>query len=381
MQNKICVYAICKNEIQFVDRWLNSMSEADYIVVLDTGSTDGTFEKLKDDSRIFRVEQKIISPWRFDVARNVSMTLIPDDANILVCTDFDEVLNLGWADILRNKWKEDTTRGYYRYAWSHNEAGEPADIFKYDKIHSRDYEWVFPVHEVLFPKDRNNFHEVKIDFKDQIFLHHYPDQTKSRSAYYDLLKISVQENPNDSHVRMLYARECMSRKEYDEALKEYLATLQMPDVDAPNKRLVLLECLGRCADIYAIQQNYDEAIWYCQEFIKEDPTYREPYFIMAELYNNMHMYTLAEACIGAALKYSTRKYTWVERKDSWLGLSNNLLSISQIGLRQYDQAIQNCSEALKHDPNSPELLKRMNMLLNIKLQEIDKKEVAEAHDK
>ena len=40
--NKICVYAICKNEEKFVDKWLESMSEADYIVVLDTGSTDNT---------------------------------------------------------------------------------------------------------------------------------------------------------------------------------------------------------------------------------------------------------------------------------------------------------------------------------------------------
>ena len=46
MKNKICVYAICKDEMKFIDKWIESMSEADYIVVLDTGSTDGTFEKM-----------------------------------------------------------------------------------------------------------------------------------------------------------------------------------------------------------------------------------------------------------------------------------------------------------------------------------------------
>lgn len=45
---KICVYTICKNEEQFVDRWMDSMSEADMIVVTDTGSTDRTVEKLKE---------------------------------------------------------------------------------------------------------------------------------------------------------------------------------------------------------------------------------------------------------------------------------------------------------------------------------------------
>lgn len=38
------------------------MSEADYIVVLDTGSTDGTYEKLKKDSRVTLVKQEIITP-------------------------------------------------------------------------------------------------------------------------------------------------------------------------------------------------------------------------------------------------------------------------------------------------------------------------------
>ena len=32
---RVCVYAICKNEEQFVNRWVNSMKEADDIYVLE----------------------------------------------------------------------------------------------------------------------------------------------------------------------------------------------------------------------------------------------------------------------------------------------------------------------------------------------------------
>ena len=60
---KICVYAIAKNEEQFVDRWAASMSEADDICVLDTGSTDRTVEQLADLG--VRVRQEEIRPWRF----------------------------------------------------------------------------------------------------------------------------------------------------------------------------------------------------------------------------------------------------------------------------------------------------------------------------
>lgn len=48
---KVCVYAICKNESQFVERWMASMGEADAVVVLDTGSTDDTVERLRAAGR------------------------------------------------------------------------------------------------------------------------------------------------------------------------------------------------------------------------------------------------------------------------------------------------------------------------------------------
>ena len=171
MSYKVCVYAICKNELKFVDKWLENMSEADYIVVLDTGSTDGTFERLQQDSRVTLVTQEEIKPWRFDVARNRSMELIPEDADILVCTDFDELFEPGWAQILKDNW--DPTqydRAHYLYIWGHNSQGEPQDTFVYDKVHTRAYYWKFPVHEVLWPIEDIN--PSFLELVDKITLHH-----------------------------------------------------------------------------------------------------------------------------------------------------------------------------------------------------------------
>ena len=67
---KVCVYAITKNEEKFVNTWVDSMSEADEIYVLDTGSTDNTVKLLKERGVNVTVEN--INPWRFDVARNKS---------------------------------------------------------------------------------------------------------------------------------------------------------------------------------------------------------------------------------------------------------------------------------------------------------------------
>ena len=95
---KVIVYAISKNEEKFVDRWVNSMQEADEIIVLDTGSTDHTVEELKKRGVI--VYQETIFPWRFDTARNESLAKVPKDADICVATDLDEVFVPGWRAVL-----------------------------------------------------------------------------------------------------------------------------------------------------------------------------------------------------------------------------------------------------------------------------------------
>lgn len=58
--NKIAVYTICKNESDYVDKFMASMIEADAVYVLDTGSTDDTVEKLRKWGAI--VFEKIINP-------------------------------------------------------------------------------------------------------------------------------------------------------------------------------------------------------------------------------------------------------------------------------------------------------------------------------
>ena len=217
---KICVYAICKNESKFINRWLASMSEADYIVVLDTGSTDGTYEKLMSDHRIKKVKQKIYDTFRFDVARNDSLKLVPKDADVLVCTDIDEVFEPGWADILRQNWICGThNRAHYQYAWSHLDNGAPTDVFINDKIHTKDYFWKYPVHEVLCP----NFSESEENVLnlDGVLLHHYPDLTRSDTRYFNLIQIRAEENPTDCYSRYLLAREYGLAQDYETAIKEY----------------------------------------------------------------------------------------------------------------------------------------------------------------
>lgn len=103
---KVSVYAICKNEETFARRWMESMSEADEVVVLDTGSSDHTAEILQELGA--KVTKDAIIPWRFDTARNRSLDLVSMDTDICVCTDLDEVFHPGWRKLLEDAWQPGT---------------------------------------------------------------------------------------------------------------------------------------------------------------------------------------------------------------------------------------------------------------------------------
>lgn len=201
---KICVYAICKNEEKFVNRWVESMKEADSIFALDTGSTDNTLQKLKELG--INVIKKI-NPWRFDVARNESLNLVPEDYDICVCTDLDEVFEKGWREKLEKIWDSDVTRVAYNYNWKLDSDNNSLVNFYIEKIHSRkNYVWKYPVHEVLVYVGDGKENKITTD---KITLNNYLDLHKSRKSYLKLLELSVKEDSENDRNMHYLGREYM----------------------------------------------------------------------------------------------------------------------------------------------------------------------------
>lgn len=363
--NKTCVYAICKNESQFVDRWLNSMSEADYIVVLDTGSDDDTFKKLQSDPRVYRVEQKIITPWRFDTARNESLKLIPEDANILICTDLDETLDAGWAKFLKENWIEGThTRAVYKYAWSHYKDGSPSRIFQYNKIHSKDWVWNFPVHECLVkkddPLDSDYFYEQELQAFDNIYLHHYPDSTKSRSSYLPLLELRKKEYPTDHYGRIYLAHEYFYRGFNKEAIEELQGIIK--DHKDQLNSVEQASCYLFMGDAYKELNDIGSSIASYQQAILIDNTYREPYVNLAIIFNELGYYYQSIGTIKECLAKTYRHYTWLERDTSWTCDPYDILAIAYYYIKEYDNSLANIYKALHYCPEDERLLYNLSFI-------------------
>lgn len=273
---KICVYAISKNEEQFVDRWYESIKDADEIYVLDTGSTDNTVEKMKKYN--IKVSQKIITPWRFDVARNESLKLVPSDVDVCICLDLDEIVQKGWRKEIENNWIENTTKLKYLYNWKLDENNNPLVNFFADKIHSRnDYVWTHPVHEVLtFIGKKEN---VAISYF--LTINHYPDIKKSRSSYLPLLELSVKEDPKDDRNMHYLGREYMYYRRYDEAISTLKRHLRLKKATWKAERSASMRYISRCL---IAQGKIQYAKAWLKKAREETPKLREPFVETAQLY-------------------------------------------------------------------------------------------------
>ena len=239
---KIIIYAICKNEARFAERFMASGAGADGVYVLDTGSTDGTPELLRELGA--HVETAIIDPWRFDAARNASLEMLPEDADVCVCLDLDEVLNDGWREALEATWTPGTTRARYTYVWSHRPDGGDGVVFYADKIHARHgYRWTHPVHEVLTPDRAESCITVPA-----LRVEHWPDSSKSRGQYLPLLELSAAEDPDDDRNMHYLGREYMFHGRWGDAMATLMRHLSMPTATWAAERAASMRYIARCCD-------------------------------------------------------------------------------------------------------------------------------------
>ncbi len=352
---KVCVYAISKNEEKFVARWVNSMSEADSIYVLDTGSTDKTVKKLKKLG--VHVKKKKIKPWRFDVARNLSLEMVPEDTDICICCDLDEVFDGGWRKKLEEVWDSDTTRARYNFNWDLDENNNPKVSFYIEKIHSRcDYTWTHPVHEVLTYTGNDKENIITID---SITVNHYPDKEKSRSSYLPLLELSVKEDPNDDRNMHYLGREYMYYGKWNEAIDTLIKHLSLKNATWKDERCASMRFISRC---YQRLNRIDEARMWLDKAILEAPYLRDPYMERAILEYGVKNWSDVEKYCLLALSITEHKKTYINEVFSWDNTVYDLLSISSFYLEKYDDAYEYAKIALDMNPDDERIKNNLRLI-------------------
>jgi glycosyltransferase involved in cell wall biosynthesis len=341
-RKSIAVYCITKNEEQFIERWAESAKDADYRIVVDTGSTDKTLEIAQKAGCITHSIK--VSPWRFDDARNASLALLPD-VDLCIALDADEVLIEGWRAHLEAL-NPSVTRPRYKYTWSWNEDGSPGLQYSGDKIHARcGYRWKHPVHEVLTPVngEKQQFCGMEI--------HHHPDPTKSRSQYLPLLEQACREDPTDDRNAHYLAREYYFDKRLEKAAEEFKRHLSLPRAKWAPERARSMRYLSKCEP-----QNAEQ--WLLRA-AAEDPGRRETWTDLAMHYHHREEWANCVAACVRGLSIKERPFDYMSEAFAWGHVLYDLAALSSFYLGLKDQALMYGKQALEMSPNDNRLAANM----------------------
>ena len=204
---KTAVYTILKNEAKYIEKWLYYADPFDYKVLLDTGSTDGSWEMLQEeatkDPKLI-IEQKIIDPWHFANARIHNMTMIPKEVTWCLSPDLDEYYSINTHDQMELIIPAVPTATciacdrldiYSRVI----KVGPGNNLLSTNKIHlHHEYTWRQPIYEHLSWKGEPG-KEFEV-YDDEIFLIHDQDFKKQSrpELYIKMLREEYANNPTNT---------------------------------------------------------------------------------------------------------------------------------------------------------------------------------------
>lgn len=320
---KIAVYTIALNEESNVQQWYDSAKEADYLLIADTGSTD----KTKRIARKLGIEVIDISikPWRFDDARNAALASLPNDIDICVSLDMDEVLAPGWREALE-KLDNDVTQVNYKYTWSWRDPQsrtQPQVVYVTNKVHARyGYRWKYLVHEVVVP-DRNDKH--KLAFSEDFEIHHYYDHERPSTRYSEMIYQTWEENKDDKRY-WLYAIDSLitediakTQKTIFEYLKKFKNDLNNEELSNAYHRLFLTDTV-----------KYFKMLKKAQ---KLSPQVRDYYVDIAIIHFTRGHLRRARKYAQLALAITTRKLDFQYQEYVWGYLMKNMLYVCNYNLK------------------------------------------------
>lgn len=348
---KIAVYAISKNEEQFVKRFIDSAIDADLVLIADTGSTDNTAGLARElGAKVYDIA---VTPWRFDIARDTALTLIPKDFDVCISLDLDEVLEPGWREEIEKVWTAETTRLRYKFDWGCGIS------FYYEKIHHRHgYHWHHPVHEYPVPDGR--IKEVYA-YTDKLLVSHHPDPTKSRGQYLDLLKLAVTEDPYCPRNAFYYARELTFYSKWIDAIVALNKYLENPKATWNNERCYAYRLLGKC---YEQLKDSTTALTHYKKACEEAPQTREPWVEKAMCHYTRKEWQECYDCATQALTITRSQPVYTMDPSVWGAKPHDLAAISAYHLGLKDIAIAQGQAAVDLAPTDQRLVTNLKFYQN-----------------
>ena len=350
---KIGIYSICKNKEKHVDRFINSTTGADLVLVCDIGSTDGSIAKLRERGAIV-YEIKI---ERHDEARNKALELLPEDVDVCICLDLDETLMPEWRKEIERVRNDKIDRLCYRYAYNHRSDGSPDVMFMVEQIHARkNYTWRHPIREYVYWTGERMECKVHID-PDKIMVERWADDGDQRL---ELLEWAAREEPENNRNSYRLAYEYLIAARWVEAKQEFIRHLSLKNV-WDVERCASMRHLARCCVM--LGQETEAQQWLlqaCAQCLYE----REPWVELGQFYLDRKEWLGAYHAAKRALIFQKQPLHGVAPSDCWGSKPHIIVGISAFNLGFYKEALKHYIEAIQLNSNDSMTFQRIKETIN-----------------
>jgi 2-polyprenyl-3-methyl-5-hydroxy-6-metoxy-1,4-benzoquinol methylase/glycosyltransferase involved in cell wall biosynthesis len=196
----IGVAIITRNRIEQLRRLLPQLVKFDQVVIVDTGSQDGTEKYIRDLGRPYEYHKfpwrdapsKKNSHWGFEAARNESFKHLKTTHALWLDTDDmigvvkGKKTTFATADQAYGVFKRiaqeapaDIDVWFIKYVYSKDENGNPNTVHTRERLVklSSGWRWVYPIHECLVPNQAPKYAEV-----NELDIVHLPGKVVGQSS-------------------------------------------------------------------------------------------------------------------------------------------------------------------------------------------------------
>lgn len=343
--SKIAVYTIALNEEKHVRRWFESAKEADVLLIADTGSTDNT--RFIAKSLGILVHEIVVDPWRFDIARNAALALIPREIDFCISMDMDEVLIGNWRETLEEDIKSGFNFPGARLVTARNLDGSPQSYFDAPRIHPRHgCFWKYPIHEIISPKPglETRYGHCRVQME------HVPDSSKSRGSYLPLLESAAQEYVGDWRMQHYLTREYQYTKKWLELLRVAESSLEIKggwDVERAST------CMWASEAAWALDLKKYSLDW-ADRATREAPHFYEAWHWRAHISHLLGKWQETFEFSSKLLMLGRQSHHLV-KPEVWTWWGYDLMALSAHNLRRHEDAIQYGEMAVAARPEDARL--------------------------
>jgi len=363
------VATIARNEAKTLPRLLASVQGADEVVILDTGSTDGTADVARGlGATVHEVGERFIEvPTQADIdtfteryghaptfttesrlfnygaARNHAMSLAAHDWCFM--PDADEAVE--WDLEKVRSLLPECDQVSYRFAFSHNSDGTPALEFTHCKFLRRSKgRWVKKIHEVVV-----GIPEARLRYCEDMYLHHWQQPSANRTNFLPKLEYAILEQEDDDRNTYYLAREYYYVGEHDTAIKMFERYLELPGWKPERGQALIF--MGDC---YKWTGRGTEAIDCYHRAMIEDDSRREGFWALGMTYWEWAKYRPAAIYLRAATEIPLQPNYYLNNMGLYTWVIWDQLSLVYDKLGETRKAQEAWLEAVKAAPEDQRIL-------------------------